>query len=92
VLGPEDLSYNDMAQIMSEVLGKPVHYQQITGKALKATLTGFGMSDAMAQGMVDMMAAYDQGLATPESRTPESTTPTRSRQWREEVLGPAILA
>lgn len=29
VLGPEDLSFNDMAQIMSEVLGKPVRYQQI---------------------------------------------------------------
>lgn len=29
VLGPEDLSFNDMAQIMSEVLGKPVRFQQI---------------------------------------------------------------
>jgi uncharacterized protein YbjT (DUF2867 family) len=92
VLGPEDLSYNDMAQIMSEVLGRPVRYQQIAGSALKATLTGFGMSDAMAQGMVDMMAAYDQGLATAEPRTPESTTPTSFRQWCEEVLSPAILA
>jgi uncharacterized protein YbjT (DUF2867 family) len=92
VLGPEDLSYNDMAQIMSEVLGRPVRFQQIAGSALKATLTGFGMSDAMAQGMVDMMAAYDQGLATAEPRTPESTTPTSFRQWCEEVLGPAILA
>jgi uncharacterized protein YbjT (DUF2867 family) len=92
VLGPEDLSYNDMAQIMSEVLGRPVRFQQIAGSALKATLTGFGMSDAMAQGMVDMMAAYDQGLATAEPRTPESTTPTSFRQWCEEVLSPAILA
>ena len=92
VLGPEDLSYNDMAQIMSEVLGRPVRYQQIADSALKATLTGFGLSDAMAQGMVDMMAAYDQGLATAEPRTPESTTPTSFRQWCEEVLGPAVLA
>jgi uncharacterized protein YbjT (DUF2867 family) len=29
VLGPEDLSFNDMAQIMSEVLGQPVRFQQI---------------------------------------------------------------
>jgi uncharacterized protein YbjT (DUF2867 family) len=27
VLGPEDLSFNNMAQIMSEVLGKPVRFQ-----------------------------------------------------------------
>ena len=27
VLGPEDISCNDMAQILSDVLGKPVCYQ-----------------------------------------------------------------
>jgi hypothetical protein len=31
VLGPEDLSFTDMAQIMSEALGKPVRYQADTG-------------------------------------------------------------
>src|ERR1700730_9870396 len=62
VLGPEDLSFNDMAQIMSEVLGKPVRFQQISGEAFKARLTGFGMSEAMAQGMLDMMVAKNEGL------------------------------
>src|SRR3989449_4987813 len=38
VLGPEDLSYHDMAQIMSGVLGKPVRFQQIPGEAFKARL------------------------------------------------------
>ncbi len=92
VLGPEDLSYNDMARIMSEVLDKPVRYQQIPSEALKARMTGFGMSDAMAQGMADMLLAYNQGLATAEPRTPEFTTPTSFRQWCEEVLKPAVLA
>jgi uncharacterized protein YbjT (DUF2867 family) len=91
VLGPEDLSFNDMAQIMSEVLGQPVRYQQIPGQALKDRLTGAGMSDAMAQGTVDMMVAKDQGLDNAEPRTPESTTPTSFRQWCEEVLKPAVL-
>ena len=92
VLGPEDLSFNDMAQIMSEVLSQPVRYQQITGQALKDRLTGAGMSDAMAQATVDMMIAKDQGLDNAEPRTPESTTPTSFRQWCEEVLKPAVLA
>jgi uncharacterized protein YbjT (DUF2867 family) len=91
VLGPEDLSYNDMAQIISEVLGKPVHYQQIPIEALQARLAGFGMSDARVQGMLDMMTAYNQGLATAEPRTPESYTPTSFRQWCEEMLKPAVL-
>jgi uncharacterized protein YbjT (DUF2867 family) len=92
VLGPQDLSFNDMAQIMSEVLGKPVRYQQIPAQALKDRLTGSGMSDAMAQGTADMMAAKDQGLDNAEPRTPESTTPTTFRQWCQEILKPAVLA
>ena len=92
VLGPEDLSFNDMAQIMSEVLSQPVRYQQITGPALKDRLTGAGMSEAMAQATVDMMIAKDQGLDNAEPRTPESTTPTSFRQWCEQVLKPAVLA
>jgi len=92
VLGPQDLSFNDMAQIMSEVLSQPVRYQQIPGQALKDRLTGAGMSDAMAQATVDMMIAKDQGLDNAEPRTPESTTPTSFREWCEEVLKPAVLA
>ncbi len=91
VLGPEDLSPKDMAQIMSQVLEKPVRFQQITYEAFKATLTKNGMSDAMAQGMVDMMAAKDAGLDNAETRTPQSTTPTSFRQWCEEVLKPSIF-
>jgi uncharacterized protein YbjT (DUF2867 family) len=92
VLGPEDLSFNNMAQIMSEVLGQPVRYQQIPAQALKDRLTGAGMSDAMAQATVDMMVAKDQGLDNAEPRTPESATPTSFRLWCEEVLKPAVLA
>jgi uncharacterized protein YbjT (DUF2867 family) len=91
VLGPEDLSFNDMAQIMSEVLGKPVRFQQIAGSALKARLIQGGRSEAMTQGYLDMCAAYDLGLTTAEPRTLESSTPTSFRQWCEEVLKPAVL-
>ena len=92
VLGPEDLSYNDMAQIMSEVLGKPVRFQQITGEAFKARLLARGMSEAMAQGNLDMWVAYNHGLDTAEPRTPQASTPTSFRQWCKEVLKPAVLA
>jgi uncharacterized protein YbjT (DUF2867 family) len=91
VLGPQNLSYDDMAQIMSEVLAKPVRFQQIPGEAFKARLTGFGMSDAMAQGMLDMAMAKNDGLDDVEPRTPRSNTPTTFRQWCEEVLEPAVL-
>src|SRR5882762_1164149 len=92
VLGPEDLSYNDMATIMSEVLDKPVRFQEVPGEVFKATLLRRGMSEAMAQANLDMWVAYNHGLDTAESRTPQSTTPTSFRQWCKEVLKPRVMA
>jgi uncharacterized protein YbjT (DUF2867 family) len=40
VLGPEDLSFNDMARIMLEVLGQAVRFQHIPDEAFKARLLG----------------------------------------------------
>jgi uncharacterized protein YbjT (DUF2867 family) len=91
VLGPEDLSCNDMARIMSEVLGKPVRFQEIAGEAFKARLLQRGMSEAMAQANLDMWVAYNRGLDTAEPRTPQATTPTSFRQWCEEVLKPRVM-
>ncbi len=92
MLGPEDLSFNEMAQIASEVLGKQVRFQQIPMEAFKARLAGFGMSDATVQGYADMMAAKNEGLDNAEPRTPEATTPTSFRQWCENNLKPAVFA
>jgi uncharacterized protein YbjT (DUF2867 family) len=92
VLGPEDLSNDDMARIISEVLGKPITFRRIPGEAYKARFTGFGMSDAMAQGMLDMAVAKDNGLDNAVLGTPKASTPTTFHQWCEEVLKPAVLA
>jgi uncharacterized protein YbjT (DUF2867 family) len=92
VLGPDDLSFDEMAQIMSEVLGRPVRFQQIPGEAFKASLVERGASEAIAQATLDMMVAKDNGLDNAEPRTPQSTTPTSFRQWCEDVLEPAVDA
>ena len=92
VLGPEDLSYDDMASIMTDVLGKPVRFQRITGEALKTQLISSGANEVFAQGVVDMRAAKANGLDNTEPRTAGNTTPTSFRQWCEEVLKPAVLS
>jgi uncharacterized protein YbjT (DUF2867 family) len=91
VLGPEDLSFNDMAEIITDVLGKPVRFQQISFEAFKAGLTERGASEAIAQGTTDMLRAKNEGLDNAEPRTPENTTPTSFRRWCEEMLKPAVL-
>jgi len=92
VLGPEDLSCNEMAQIMSEVLGQAVHYQQQPIDSLRTDMLARGASEAMTNGMVEMMIAKERGLDNAEPRTPGSTTPTSFRQWCVEVLKPAAVA
>jgi Predicted nucleoside-diphosphate-sugar epimerases len=92
LLGPEDLSYTDMAEIMSQVLGKDVRFQQITFEAYKDGFIRLGMSDAMAQGYTDMAWAKNEGLDNGVQRTPENSTPTSFRQWCEEVLKPTVAS
>ena len=92
LLGPEDLSFNDMAEIMSQVLGKDVRFQQITFEAYKDRFVRLGMSDAMAQGYTDMAWAKNEGLDNGVQRTPQNSTPTSFRQWCEEVLKPAVAS
>ena len=90
VLGPEDLSFNDQAGIVSEVLGKPVRYQQVPFAAFRENLAKTGMSPAFVDGYVKMMEAKNEGLDNAQPRTPEGTTPTTFRQWCEDVLRPAV--
>ncbi|MBD0674253.1 NAD(P)H-binding protein [Streptomyces sp. CBMA156] len=90
VLGPEDLSANDMARILSEVLGRPVRYERRSLDEFRRTLAGRGVGEAVAEGYVDMMRAKDEGLDDGVERTPGTASPTSFRQWCEEVLRPAL--
>ena len=47
------------------------------------------MTEAWAQGLVDMAAVQNQGIDDAEPRSPQ---PTSFRQWCEEVLRLAVLA
>jgi uncharacterized protein YbjT (DUF2867 family) len=91
VLGPEDLSADDMARIMTEVLGRPIRYVRRPLEELAASIAAFGAGDAFVRGMVDMMRAKDEGLDDAVPRTPETASPTTFAQWCEQVLAPAVL-
>ena len=75
-----------MARVLSEVLGRPVRFEQISNDAFKARLMGRGMSEAMAHGNVDMWIAKGNGIDNAVKRTPESSTPTTFRDWASRVF------
>ncbi|HEV2639520.1 MAG TPA: NAD(P)H-binding protein [Actinocrinis sp.] len=92
VLGPEDLSADDMALIMTEVLGRPVRHERQSLEATAARMSGFGLGHAFVQGMVDMMRAKEEGLDDGVPRTPQTASPTTFREWCEQVLKPVVQA
>jgi len=92
LLGPEDLTYDELAAIISDVLGKPVRYQQTTPEANLELALAQGATPAMAQARVDMAVAKNNGLDHGITRTPEASTPTTFRDWCTEILKPALDA
>ncbi|WP_189189838.1 NAD(P)H-binding protein [Streptomyces albiflavescens] len=93
LVGPDDLSPEGMAQVVSEVLDRPVRVQRTSSADYKASALRFGASEAWAQGLTDMVEALsDQGFYGAVVPSTPQSAPTGFRQWCEEVLKPAVLA
>ena len=59
VLGPEALSYADLAAIVSEVAGREVRYAQVPFERLEAQLVGRGTNPAFVRAYIEMLRAKD---------------------------------
>ena len=90
VLGPEDLSSNEIAAIVSKVVGHEVSYSHIPFDAFKAQLMQGGMSEPFAEGYVEMMRAKNDGMDNVAERSPDAVGPTTFRLWAEAALKPAM--
>ncbi len=91
VLGPEDLSPNDLAAIISEVTGRDVRYQQTSLDGFRQQLLGQGVTPSFAEGYVDMMRAKGEGMDSVAVSSSPPRSPTTFRQWCEECLKPALI-
>ncbi|MEU5087673.1 NAD(P)H-binding protein [Streptomyces sp. NPDC021356] len=92
VLGPQDLSPDDLARIMTEQFGRPVRYERQSLDDLRTTLVGYGLDEAFVRGIADMKQAKDDGLDAGVTRTPDTTGATTFEQWCARTLKPAVLS
>ena len=90
VLGPEELSYADLAAIVSEVTGQEVRYEHQTYEAYKDAAMARGLTDAFAQGFVDMLRAKEEGMDNVAPRATAIIGATSFRQWVEQELQPIL--
>jgi uncharacterized protein YbjT (DUF2867 family) len=62
VLGPEKISFDQVAATVGEAIGKPVRHVQIPPDALKAALTSAGFSADLAAQLTELQQAISHGL------------------------------
>lgn len=91
VHGPEDLTYTQAAEILTEALGRPVKYVQVTLDDARQGLAGAGLPDFVVDLFVEMYGAIRDGRMTAaEPRSKETTTPTTLAQFARTALKPAV--
>jgi uncharacterized protein YbjT (DUF2867 family) len=90
VLGPELLSCNDQAAIMSEAFGRDIRYQQISYDQFRQQFIDRGATESFAQGYVDMYRAKEEGIDDVSAVAEAIRGTTTFRTFCERVLRPLI--
>jgi uncharacterized protein YbjT (DUF2867 family) len=91
--GPRDYSFNEAAEIIGKALGREVNHVKISLDQAKEAMVGMGMSDAVAEAMIEMHVAIETGHMSAEyPRTPDTTTPTTLEEIAQTVIAPAVEA
>jgi len=91
LLGQRDLSYSEVAASIGKAIDKAdLKYVQVPDEQFKGVLVQMGMSEPMANLLVEMTQALNSGkMHSLEPRTPQNTTPTNYENFVSEVFVPA---
>jgi uncharacterized protein YbjT (DUF2867 family) len=93
VHGPVDLSYRQVAALLSEELGRPIRHVEISVEQMRQHMLSAGLPDFVAATYAEFFEAIRAGrMDSAEPRTHETTTPTTLREFARAVLGPAVRA
>jgi len=92
--GPAEYTHARAAGILGRSIGRPdLPYVQFSYDDTRAALAGAGLSESVADLVVEMYRGLNDGLIVPtQARTPLTTTPTTLEVWAEEVFAPAFAA
>ncbi|NBD09447.1 MULTISPECIES: NmrA family NAD(P)-binding protein [Corallococcus] len=91
VHGPKDLTYPEVARILTQVLGQPVKYVQVGLEDLRHGMTGAGLPGWMADTLTEMYGAIKEGrMDASEPRSLDTTTPTTLAEFAGAVLKPVV--
>lgn len=92
VHGPEDLTFAQVAEILSAAIGRPVRAERISDDAVRDGLRTAGLGEAHIEGIVGMAAGLREGFVAEDARTVLTTTPTPLAAWAHAQLRPVLDA
>jgi uncharacterized protein YbjT (DUF2867 family) len=91
--GPADLSFDEVAGILSKALGRKITYVRCEPQEMRQALLDHALSENVADSMLEMYEAVDSGKLQPiQPRTDETTTPTTLLEFVDEVILPMMAA
>ncbi|GAA4924451.1 uncharacterized protein YbjT (DUF2867 family) [Actinomycetospora succinea] len=88
VHGPRDLTFTDVAEVLSSVLGRPVRAVEVTDDDVRAGLASIGLGAPAVEAIVGMAAGLRSGFVAEQPRTELTTTPSTLAGWAEAHLRP----
>jgi uncharacterized protein YbjT (DUF2867 family) len=89
--GPADMSFDEAAEIISQVLGRKILFVRSDKEDARHVLLNTGMSENLADSLLQMYDAVETGRLQPlQPRSLESTTPTTLAEFVHEVMLPLI--
>jgi len=91
LFGPGELSYDEMAAVISESVGRAVRHIKVPISAAIAAMTQMGLSESVATSYAELYAAFESGLIfTGVGREPDVRTQTSFREFARGVLAPLV--
>lgn len=85
LLGPEDLTPKQSARILGEAIGKTgLQYNEVPYGATRDHLVEAGISKSVAEGMIELYRAFNEGHARPtEPRSDDSVSSTKLEDFAD---------
>ena len=90
VLGPVDLSYDEVANVLSRACHRPIQFIHPGIDAYRESLLQAGYRRNAADALIAMFAAIEQGTGTAERRDPRETGATTLESWATTNLRPLL--
>ncbi|MBB3054322.1 NmrA family NAD(P)-binding protein [Mucilaginibacter gotjawali] len=90
VLGDRNYSFSEITGIIGKSIGKPdLQLVQFPARQAKAGMISQGISENVAEDIVNMETSLKNGIMNYQQRTAENTSPTSAETFIREVFAPA---